>query len=158
MKNFTRARPTAVALRESGKIATATHDGRSVSSTLVTSPLPQPRPCSHPNRPAPVTCSPARKTLSYPQVAAILSEITGRTIRHIDLTAEQLTARWAATGLHEDLARTATDLDIAISLGDYDYTPPDVTGLTDQPPRRFRTSPPRTATKAPVPGSHDQPG
>ena len=77
------------------------------------------------------------ETLSYPQVAAILSQSTGRTIRHIDLTADQFTARWAAAGLPENLARTAADLDVSISRGDYDYVTPDVQDLTGQPPRSF---------------------
>jgi uncharacterized protein YbjT (DUF2867 family) len=78
------------------------------------------------------------ETLSYSQAAAIISEITGRTIRHIGLTAGQLAARWTAAGLPGNLARTAADIDIAISRGGYDYTTPDVQDLTGQPPRSFQ--------------------
>jgi uncharacterized protein YbjT (DUF2867 family) len=137
MQNFTGTHPTAVALRERGEIATATGNGRvgfidardiaAAAAALLTSEPPNTRY---------VLTGP--ETLSYPQVAAILSEIAGRTIRHTALTAGQLTARWAAAGLPENLARTATDLDIAISRGDYDYTTPDVTNLTGQPPRSFK--------------------
>jgi uncharacterized protein YbjT (DUF2867 family) len=138
MQNFTGTHPTAVALRERGEIATATGEGRvgfidardiaAVAATALLAPDP-------PNTRYVLT---GPETLSYSQVAAILSGITGRTIRHTALTAGQLTARWAAAGLPENLAAAAADLDIAISRGDYDYTAPDVQDLTGQPPRSFR--------------------
>jgi uncharacterized protein YbjT (DUF2867 family) len=138
MQNFTGSHPTAVALRERGEIATATGNGRvgfidvgdiaaAAAETLLT---PEPPNTSY------VLTGP--ETLSYSGIAAIISEVTGRTIRHIDLTPGQLTARWAAVGLPENLARAAADLDLAISRGDYDYTTPTVKDLTGQPPRSFR--------------------
>jgi uncharacterized protein YbjT (DUF2867 family) len=138
MQNFTGTHPTAIALRERGEIATATGNGRvgfidardiaAAAATALLTPDP-------PNTRYVLT---GPETLSYPQVAAILSEITGRTIRHTALTAGQLTARWAAAGLPENLARTAADLDIAVSRGDYDYATPDVRDLTGQPARSFQ--------------------
>jgi uncharacterized protein YbjT (DUF2867 family) len=138
MQNFTGTHPTAVALRERGEIATATGNGRvgfidardiaAAAAAALLAPEP-------PNTRYLLT---GPETLSYPEVAAILSETTGRTIRHTALTAGQLTARWAAAGLPENLATTASDLDIAISRGDYDYTTPDVQDLTGQPPRSFQ--------------------
>jgi uncharacterized protein YbjT (DUF2867 family) len=137
MQNFTGAHPTAVALRERGELATATGNGRigfidardiaAVAATALLTPDP-------PNTRYVLT---GPETRSYPQVAAILSHITGRAIRHIDLTAGQLTARWTAAGLPGNLARTAADLDVSISRGDYDYTTPDVQDLTGEPPRSF---------------------
>jgi uncharacterized protein YbjT (DUF2867 family) len=138
MQNFTGTHPTAIALREHGEIATATGNGRvgfidardiaAAAAAALLAPEP-------PNTRYVLT---GPETLSYPQVAAILSEITGRAIRHTDLTAGQLTARWTAAGLPENLATAAADLDIAISRGDYDYTTPDVQDLTGLPPRSFR--------------------
>jgi uncharacterized protein YbjT (DUF2867 family) len=104
MQNFTGTHPTAVALRESGEIATATGDGRvgfidanDIAAAAAAALLaPEPPSTRY------VLTGP--EALSYPQVAAILSEITGRTIRHINLTAEQLAARWAAARLPENLA------------------------------------------------------
>jgi uncharacterized protein YbjT (DUF2867 family) len=138
MQNFTGSHPTAIALRESGEIATATGNGRvgfidagdiaaAAAETLL---APEPPNASY------VLTGP--QALSYPDIAAIISEITGRTIRHIDLTPGQLAARWAAAGLPENLARAAADLDLAISRGEYDYTTPTVKDLTGQPPRSFR--------------------
>jgi uncharacterized protein YbjT (DUF2867 family) len=138
MQNFTGTHPTAVALRERGEIATATGHGRvgfidardiaaAAAAALLTPDPPNTRY---------VLTGP--ETLSYSQAAEIISEITGRTIRHTALTAAQLTARWTAAGLPETLARTAADLDITISRGNYDYTTPDVTNLTGQPARSFQ--------------------
>jgi uncharacterized protein YbjT (DUF2867 family) len=88
MQNFTGTHPTAIALRERGEIATATGNGRvgfidardiaaAAAETLLT---PEP-----PNARYVLT---GPETLSYPQIAAILTEVTGRHIRHTALTAE----------------------------------------------------------------------
>src|SRR3984885_14939650 len=124
MQNFTGTHPTAIALRERSEIATATANGRvgcidaadiaaAAAATLLTPDPPNPR-----------YVLPGPETLSYPEIAATLTKVTGRHIRYIDLTAEQLTARWTTAGLPENLARAAAELDTAISRGDYDYTTP----------------------------------
>jgi uncharacterized protein YbjT (DUF2867 family) len=157
MQNFTGTHPTAVALREQGEIATATGDGRigfidardiaAAAATALLAPGP-------PNTRYVLT---GPETLSYPQAAAIISEVTGRSIRHNALTAGQLTARWTAAGLPENLARAAADLDITISRGDYDYTTPGVQDLTGQPPRSFQdfAAEHRDTWQAPVPAGRD---
>jgi hypothetical protein len=102
-------------------------------------PLPEARPCSQARR---ALARPGRvplgSTLSYPGIAAIISEVTGWAIRLVGLTPGQLTARWTAAGLPENLARAAADLDVAISRGDYDRTTATVKDLTGRPPRSFR--------------------
>jgi len=138
MQNFTGAHPTAVALRERGEISTATGNGRVGFIDARDIAAAAARALLAPDPPNARYVLTGPETLSYPQVAAILSEITGRPIRHIDLTPAQLTARWMAAGLPEHLAKTATDLDIAISRGDYDYTTTGVQDLTGQPPRSFK--------------------
>jgi uncharacterized protein YbjT (DUF2867 family) len=159
MQNFTGAHPTAVALREHGEIATATGDGRVgfIDARDIAAAAAAALLAADPPNARYVLTGP--ETLSYPQVAAILSQVSGRTIRHTALTAEQLTARWAAAGLPESLARTAADLDIAISRGDYDYTTPDIADLTGQPPRSFQdfTVAHRDAWQTPVPASQSCP-
>jgi uncharacterized protein YbjT (DUF2867 family) len=137
MQNFTGTHPTALALRERGEIATATGNGRvgfidaddiaAVAAEALVAPGPL-------NARYLLT---GPETLSYPQIATTISGITGLRIRHIDLTPEQLTARWIAAGLAPNLAATATDLDAAIRNGDYDYTTPVVKDLTGRPPRSF---------------------
>jgi uncharacterized protein YbjT (DUF2867 family) len=155
MQNFTGAHPTAVALREHGEIATATGDGRVgfIDARDIAAAAAAALLAADPPNTRYVLTGP--ETLSYPQVAAILSQVTGRTIRHTSLTAELLTARWTAAGLPENLARTAADLDIAISRGDYDYTTPDIADLTGQPPRSFQdfAAAHRDAWQTPVPAS-----
>jgi uncharacterized protein YbjT (DUF2867 family) len=157
MQNFTGTHPPAVALRERSEIATATGNGRvgfidardiaAAAAAALLAPEP-------PNTRYLLT---GPETLSYSQVAEIVGEIAGRTIRHTALTAAQLTARWTTAGLPETLARTATDLDTAISHGDYDYTTPDVQDLTGQAPRRFQdfATEHRDTLQARVPASHD---
>ena len=137
MQNFTGTHPTAVALRERGEIATAAGNGRvgfidaddiaAAAAEVLLAPEP---PNTHYVLTGP-------ETLSYPQIAKILSQITARPIRHLDLTPQQLTARWTAAGLPDNLAKAAADLDTAISQGDYDYTTPTVKTLTGQQPRTF---------------------
>lgn len=156
MQNFTGAHPTAVALRERGEIATATGSGRVGFIDARDIAAAAARALLAPDPPNTRYVLTGPETLSYPQVAAILSEVTGRTIRHVDLTPVQLTARWTAAGLPANLARTAADLDIAISRGDYDYTTPDVQDLTGQPPRSFKdfAAAHRDTRQAPVQASH----
>jgi uncharacterized protein YbjT (DUF2867 family) len=138
MQNFTGSHPTAIAVRERGEIATATGNGRVgfIDARDIAAAAAQALLAPEPPNASYVLTGP--ETLSYPQIAAILSAATGRHIRHAALTAEQLSARWTAAGLPENLARTAADLDIAISRGDYDYTTPTVQDLTGQPPRSFQ--------------------
>jgi uncharacterized protein YbjT (DUF2867 family) len=138
MQNFTGTHPTAVALREHNEIATATGNGRigfidarDIAAAAAAALL-------MPDPPSTRYVLTGPETLSYAQVAAIISEVAGRAVRYTALTAEQLAARWAAAGLPATLAAAAADLDIAISRGDYDCTTPDVKDLTGQPPRSFR--------------------
>jgi uncharacterized protein YbjT (DUF2867 family) len=138
MQNFTGNHPTAAAIRERGEIATATGDGKvafidaddiaaAAAETLLVADLPNTR----------YTLT-GPEALSYPQIAAIISEAAGRRVRHINLTAGQVTARWAAAGLPSHLARIGAQLDISISRGEQDYTTSTVEDLTGRPPRSFR--------------------
>jgi uncharacterized protein YbjT (DUF2867 family) len=157
MQNFTGTHPTAIALRERGEIATATGNGRVgfVDARDIAAAAAQTLLAPEPPNARYVLTGP--ETLSYPQIAAIITEITGRPVRHTALTADQLTARWAAAGLPESLARTAADLDIAISRGEYDYTTLAVKDLTGQQPRSFPdfASAHRDTWQARTPAGHD---
>jgi uncharacterized protein YbjT (DUF2867 family) len=138
MQNFTGSHPTAIALRERGEIATATGGGRVgfIDAADIAAAAAEALLAPEPPNASYVLTGP--QTLSYPGIAAIISEVTGRAVRHIDLTPAQLTERWAAAGLPENLARAAADLDLAIGRGDYDYTTTTVKDVTGQPPRSFR--------------------
>lgn len=135
MQNFTGAHPIARGIQANGQIVTATGDGRvgfidagdiagAAAETLL---LP-----AAPNDAYLLT---GPEALSYSQVADILSEVAGRPIRHVNLSAEHLTAQWIAAGLPEAMARTAVELDLAVSRGDYDHTTTTVHDLTGRPAR-----------------------
>ncbi len=137
MQNFTGDHPTARALREHDEIATATGNGRvgfidagdiaAVAAQALLSPEP-------PNRDYLLT---GPETLSYPQIAEHLSDITDRRIRYLELTPDELTDRWIAAGLPEPLARLGTDLDLSIRSGEYDYTTTTVVDITGRQPNPF---------------------
>lgn len=146
MQNFTGDHPTARAIRERGEIATATGTGRvgfidaDDIAACARAALLAPEP---PNTRYVLT---GPEALGHADIAAILTEVTGRPVRHADLTARQLTDRWVAAGLPEPLARTAADLDRAIASGEYDYTTTTVADLTGRPPRTFREHAARSLT------------
>lgn len=147
MQNFTGDHPTARGIREHGEIATATGTGRvgfidadDIAACACAALLaPEPPDTRY------VLTGP--EALSHADIAAILTEVTGRPVRHVDLTARQLTDRWVAAGLPEPLARTAAELDRAIANGEHDYTTTTVADLTGRPPRTFREHAARSLRK-----------
>jgi uncharacterized protein YbjT (DUF2867 family) len=137
MQNFTGDHPTATALREHGEIATATGNGRVgfVDADDIAAVATETLLSAEPSNRHHVLTGP--ETLSYPRIADLVTDITGRRIRYVELTADELTARWVAAGLPEPLARVATELDLAVNRGEYDYTTTAVEDLTGHRPRSF---------------------
>ncbi|KQT45738.1 hypothetical protein ASG47_12360 [Devosia sp. Leaf420] len=74
------------------------------------------------------------QSLTYADVAAVLSKISGRTIRHINLTPEQLAARHRANGLPDDYATTLALMDAAIAEGSEDRVSAGVADITGRAP------------------------
>ena len=70
------------------------------------------------------------EALSYEDTARILSEVTGRAIRHVALSTEDLADRFEAQGLPADYARMLATLDETIRTGVEDRTTAGVTQLT----------------------------
>jgi len=60
------------------------------------------------------------QALSYSDVAAVLSQQLGRTIRHIPLSPAQLVTKLQATGLDKDYAQILARMDSQIALGSED--------------------------------------
>jgi ergot alkaloid biosynthesis protein len=79
------------------------------------------------------------EALSYGDIAAILTAVLGRPIRHLSLDASALTARFVAQGLPRDYAKTLTQMDVDIAAGAEDCTTFGVEQITGQRPRSFRT-------------------
>lgn len=65
-------------------------------------------------------------TLSYNQVAETISNAAGYSVRHILLSAKDLTARYVESGLPEMLSQTLAGMDELISTGVEDRTTQDV--------------------------------
>jgi uncharacterized protein YbjT (DUF2867 family) len=78
------------------------------------------------------------EALSYDDVAAILSEVSGRTITHVHLDSEELCSIYEATGLPSAAAQFLAALDTAIASGIEDRSADTVERVTGTAPRSFR--------------------
>ncbi|MDQ0578448.1 NmrA family NAD(P)-binding protein [Streptomyces rishiriensis] len=77
------------------------------------------------------------QALSYGDIAAVLTQVTGRTITHRRLTYEQMRDRLAAD-MPAEFAAMLAGMDHAIAEGAEDRTTDTVQRLTGRPPRSFR--------------------
>ncbi|MFJ3977375.1 NmrA family NAD(P)-binding protein [Streptomyces sp. NPDC090021] len=137
MQNFTGAAPHARTIRDDGTILTASGDGRvgfvdaeDIAAVAVHA-LTAGRA---PNTDLILT---GPQALSYADVAAIITEVTGRTVVHRQLTFEQLRDRWAAE-IPLDFATMLATMDRAIAAGAEDRTSDTVERLTGRPPGTLR--------------------
>ena len=137
MQNFTGDHPHAQSIRKDGTLLTATGEGRvgfvdaddiaAVAVHALTTP-------QAPNTDLVIT---GPQTLSYGDIAAVLTEVTGRSITHRQLTYEQMRDRLAA-GMPAEFAELLAGMDLAIAEGAEDRTTDTVERLTGRPPRSFR--------------------
>ena len=72
--------------------------------------------------------------LSYADVCALVSELTGRQIRHVAVTAAERAAQIAATGVPKEFAAILAAMDDEISRGSEDRVTDTVTRLTGRSP------------------------
>ncbi|MGD6748143.1 NAD(P)H-binding protein [Streptomyces sp. BH106] len=138
MQNFTGAHVHAVSIREEGVIRTATGSGRvgfidaediaAVAVRALTDDVA-------PNTDLVLT---GPESLTYDDIATLLTEATGRTVTHRQLSYEQLRARLAAE-LPGAFAAMLAAMDRAIAEGSEDRTTDTVERVTGRPPRSFRT-------------------
>ena len=137
MQNFTGDHPHAQSIRKDGTLLTATGEGRvgfvdaddiaAVAVHALTTP-------QAPNTDLVIT---GPQTLSYGDIAAVLTEVTGRSVTHRQLTYEQMRDRLAA-GMPAEFAELLAGMDLAIAEGAEDRTTDTVERLTGRPPRSFR--------------------
>jgi uncharacterized protein YbjT (DUF2867 family) len=73
------------------------------------------------------------KALSYNDVAAAITKVMGRPVRHYRLTAQELAARYTALGLPRDYAATLAGMDETIATGGEDRTTEEVERITGRP-------------------------
>jgi ergot alkaloid biosynthesis protein len=138
MENFVGDHPHAKSARERGEIVSATGDARvgfidpddiaEVAVRALTDPTPH--DTEH------VITGP--EALSYADVAATLTEIGGRPVRHRAIDEDALAAYHEEHGLPADYARFLAGLDTAIANGAEDRTTGTVADVTGRPPRSFR--------------------
>ncbi len=137
MQNFLAAHLHADSIREEGTIWTATGHGRvgfvdaediaAVAAHVLSSDRA-------PNADLVLT---GPEALSHGDVAAIITEVTGRTVVHRQLSSEQLRDR-LATVVPAEYATMLTDMDLAIADGAEDRTTDTVQRITGRSPRAFR--------------------
>lgn len=138
MQNVTGDHPHARSIRAHSAIMTSTGTGRigfvdagdiaRVGAEALLSPVPV-------NAELILT---GPEALSYDGVAAILTEVSGRTITHVKLDPTRLRAAYEAAGLPSIVAQFLVDLDTAIAAGSENRTTDTVERMTGAAPRSFR--------------------
>lgn len=137
LQNFTDRHPHAESIRREGVIRTATGTGRvgfidAADIAAVAAHALTDEPGTDTDL---VLTGP--QALSHDDIAATLTEVTGRPVRHRPLTYEQLRDRLAAE-LPAEFAALLAGLDRAIADGAEDRVTDTVERITGRPPRSFR--------------------
>ncbi|WP_243790303.1 ergot alkaloid biosynthesis protein [Saccharopolyspora gloriosae] len=137
MQNVLGAHPLAAGLRERGELVSAAGDGRlgwidaediaAVAARLLTGPASD---GEH------LLTGP--EALSYPEVAEVLAEVTGRPIRHRPVSAAQRAELFREAGVPEAFATALGEVDAGIRAGEEDQVTGTVEELTGRPARSFR--------------------
>ena len=138
MQNFVGDHPVAAGIRDAREIVTATGAGRlgfidadDIAATAVEALL-APEPVGEEL----VLTGP--ESLSYADAAAILSEVLGHHIRHVDVSLAERAAQFTAAGLSEEFAGVLAALDQRISAGEQDFVTTTVRDITGRPPTSLR--------------------
>ncbi|QLJ01871.1 NAD(P)H-binding protein [Streptomyces sp. NEAU-sy36] len=137
MQNFIGTHPHAVSIREEGVIRTATGGGRvgfvdaeDIAAVAV-------RALTDERAPGTDLVLTGPEALGHDDIAAILTEVTGRRVVHQRLTCEQLRDR-LADHLPAEFAAILAGLDRAIAEGAEDRVTDTVRRVTGRPPGSFR--------------------
>ncbi|MFI0368126.1 NmrA family NAD(P)-binding protein [Actinomadura sp. 1N219] len=137
MQNFTGAHVHAGTIREDGVILTATGDGRVgfVDADDIAAVAVHALTGEHAPDTDLVLTGP--EALSHDDIAAIITEVTGRTVVHHRLSYEQMHDRLAAQ-MPLEYAAMLAGMDRAIAEGAEDRVTGTVQRVTGRPPRSFR--------------------
>jgi uncharacterized protein YbjT (DUF2867 family) len=135
MQNFIGQHATGI--RERGEIITATGEGRvafvdaadiaAVAARALLDPVPH-------NTDHLIT---GPEALSYADAAAIITDTTGRIVRHRAVSTAEMTTRFVAAGLPPEYAAMLAGLDEDIRHGAEDRVTPAVQDVTGRPARSF---------------------
>ncbi|MGW7274549.1 NmrA family NAD(P)-binding protein [Streptomyces sp. NPDC054864] len=137
MQNFTGAHAHAVSIREEGAIWSAAGSGRVgfVDAEDIAAVAVHALTDEHaPNTDLVLT---GPEALSYDDIAATITQVTGRPVEHHRLSYEQMRDRLAAQ-IPLEFASMLADMDRAIAEGAEDRTTDTVQRLTGRPARTFR--------------------
>lgn len=137
MQNFTGKHAHALSIRERGSILTATGSGRVgfIDAGDIAAVAFHALTDEHAPDTDLVLTGP--EALSYDDIAAIMTEVTGRLVVHRSLSCEQMRERLAAQ-IPEEFAAMLAGLDRAIAEGSEDRVTDAVQRLTGRPARTFR--------------------
>jgi uncharacterized protein YbjT (DUF2867 family) len=137
MQNFTGPHPVAAGIRERGEIRSATGEGKlgwidaadiaAVAAEVLLSPGPVAG--EH------VLTGP--ESFGYTRAAEVISEATGRPVRHTPAPAAELVRRNLDAGMPEPFASALVGVDADIAGGGEDRVTDTVHRLTGRPPRAF---------------------
>ncbi|MFF7355675.1 NAD(P)H-binding protein [Streptomyces filipinensis] len=149
MQNFTGTHLHARTIREDGLILTATGTGRvgfvdadDIAAVAV-------RALTDDHAPDADLVLTGPDALGYDDIAGIVTQVTGRSVAHRNLTYEQMRDRLAGS-MPREFAALLAGMDRAIAGGAEDRTTDTVQRLTGRPPRSFRTVAERELTPGPA--------
>ncbi|MFE0044330.1 NmrA family NAD(P)-binding protein [Streptomyces albireticuli] len=151
MQNFTGAHAHADSIREHGVILTAAGAGRvgfvdadDIAAVAV-------RALTDDHAPDSDLVLTGPEALSHDDVAAIVTEVTGRSVTHRHLPYDDMRDRLAAL-MPREFATMLADMDRAIAEGAEDRTTDTVQRLTGRPPQSFRAVAERELSLPAAPG------
>jgi uncharacterized protein YbjT (DUF2867 family) len=137
MQNFLREHPVAAGIRDRGEIVTATGTGRVafIDAADIAAVATQALLDAVPHNTDHVLTGP--EALSYADAAAVITEATGRPVRHRPVSTAEMTGRFVAAGIPAQFAAMLAGLDEDIRHGAEDRVTSTVLDITGRPARSF---------------------
>ncbi|GAA3209029.1 hypothetical protein GCM10020256_05990 [Streptomyces thermocoprophilus] len=137
MQNFTGDHTHARSIRDEGVIRSATGDGRVAFVDADDIAAVALHALTDPRSPDTDLILTGPEALGYDDIAATITEVTGRAVTHRRLSCEDMRDHWAAQ-MPEEFAAILAALDREIAAGAEDRVTDTVHRLTGRPPRTFR--------------------
>lgn len=138
MQNFVGDHPLADGIRRSAQVITATGDGRLGFIDAADVAAVAVRALASPEPLAGELVLTGPESMSYTHAAAIVSDVLGHTVEHVDLTTEELAGRLIDSGASPPFAAGLAALDARIRAGEQDRVTPTVHDVTGRPPTSLR--------------------
>jgi uncharacterized protein YbjT (DUF2867 family) len=148
MQNFTGSHSHARSVREEGALYTATGDGRVAFIDVEDIAAVGAHALLDAEAPGASLVLTGPEALSYDDVARVLGEARGSTVRHVRITDDAARQRLIASGVPADYAVLLVQLDVAIRGGAEDRVTDTVLRITGRPPRSFAQLLQATARRA----------